>query len=286
MRILLALVAPITLAACGGGSVTPPVEGPLNLDIVAGQDQIARAGTPQLSDPVVGQLVRVRTADGRWRFKFEIVKTAYAQTTVKGSPVVGAVVCSKTVAGNFEPFSVCTNTDSAGKATFYYETGTKAGAQRAEVRGLNAQGQPAVFDTVRATVEPGPADVNRIFNGMNPNQRSNPTLACCSGVGGTESFTVADSAVADVYVNLLPFRIEGDSLISVSDTTFGSVGARTIDYLRWWERNMTAAETNAYDRTGVLRVLGKGDVPVATLRYEIRDGNGFAWVVKGLNVTP
>lgn len=153
---LFAFASVLALSACGGGGVTPIADGPLKLGIVAGQDQIAKAGTAQFSDPVIGRMVREQTADGRWRLHFEIVKTAHAQTTVTGSPVPGAVVCSATVEGSIEAFAVCTNTNENGEAVFFYEPGTEAGAQRAEIRGT-LDNLPAVFDTVHATVEAGPA---------------------------------------------------------------------------------------------------------------------------------
>lgn len=258
--------------ACGGGDVTPPVDGPLNLDIVAGQDQVAPAGSPQLSDPVVGQLVRVRTADGRWRFRFELVKTAYAQNTVNGSPVVGAVVCSETVAGNFKPFSVCTNTDANGRATFYYETGTKAGIQRAEVRGLNAQGQPAVFDTVRATVEPGPADTLRLverawlFTNTRMGLKALVTRAA-------DRYGNVITSVPSV-VNAGAWSIAGDSLLADGTERRSSVtvGLGTL--------SGSIPVTSVVDlRVGTLRAVGKcgpltgvsddASVPIDSIQYDV-----------------
>lgn len=149
MRYLLA--SAILLAACGG-STSP--NGPLQLGIVSGDNQIAPAGSQQLSNPVVGKMVRVFTAQGP---RFEFVKTAYAQTVVNGSPVAGAVVCAVSLTeGDMVPFTPCTNTDNDGTATFFFTPGTRAGVARAEIRGTVA-GQPAVFDTATATVEPGVA---------------------------------------------------------------------------------------------------------------------------------
>lgn len=250
MKDLILVASVLTLAACGGGSVTPPVEGPLNLDIVAGQDQIARAGTPQLSDPVVGQLVRVRTADGRWHFKFELVKTAHAQVTVNGSPVAGAVVCSETVAGNFKPFSVCTNTDSNGKATFFYETGTKAGPQRAEIRGLNAQGQPAVFDTVRAVVEPGPADTLRVTQDRR--------IATSARVA-LRSFVIR---AADRY---------GNVIATPSPTAVAPQG---------WTVFGDTLSTDGSERTGTLS-LALGNRTEAVVAHALRDLTKSRWRAQG-----
>jgi hypothetical protein len=149
----LAVCTLIALTACGGSTTSTP-EGPLKLGIVAGNNQVAAAGSAKLTDPVVGRLVRVSTAQGP---RFEFVKTAYAQTVVTGSPVPGAVVCAVSLtAGSMVPFVPCTNTDVDGKATFFFTPGTKAGEAKSEIRGTLA-GQPAVFDTAKATVMPGPA---------------------------------------------------------------------------------------------------------------------------------
>lgn len=153
MRKLVVLFVALAIAACGGSSTGTP-DGPLKLGITSGNNQIANAGSAQLTDPVVGTLVRVSTAQGP---RFEFVKTAYAQTVVTGSPVAGAVVCAVSVTPNtMVPFVPCTNTDALGKATFFFAPGTLAGVQKAEIRGTLA-GQPAVFDTAKATVLPGAA---------------------------------------------------------------------------------------------------------------------------------
>jgi hypothetical protein len=153
MRHICTLALLLSCAACGGSTTSTP-EGPLKLGIVAGNNQVAPAGSVKLTDPVVGRLVRVSTASGP---RFEFVKTAYAQTVVTGSPVPGAVVCAVSMtAGSMVPFVPCTNTDADGKATFFFTPGTKAGEAESEIRGTLA-GQPAVFDTATATVLPGPA---------------------------------------------------------------------------------------------------------------------------------
>lgn len=148
MRYAVTLMA-LALAGCDviGGN-----DGPLALGIVAGNHQTATAGSDRLTDPVVGKLVR--TSDGG--ITMRLVRPAYAQgTVVNGSPVPGAVVCAVSVTeGGMVPWAPCTNTDDDGTATFFFTPGTTAGEALAEIRGT-VEGEPAVFDTAVATVEPG-----------------------------------------------------------------------------------------------------------------------------------
>lgn len=125
-------------------------DGPLMLGIVAGNNQTATAGSTRLTDPVVGKLVR--QPDGG--ITFRLVTPAYAQTVVQGSPVPGALVCAVSISeGGMVPWVPCTQTDSAGTATFFFTPGTRADTVRSEIRG-EVKGKPAVFDTAVAVVEP------------------------------------------------------------------------------------------------------------------------------------
>lgn len=152
------LIAAVLVASCGGPTDTGP-NGPLDLGIVSGNDQTARASKEQLGAPVVGRLVRLPNGTVAFRWSDAILPAkAYAQTTVNGSPVAGAVVCAVSITADrpLTPFVPCTNTDTAGKATFFFQTGHTAGESRAEIRGT-VDNQPAVFDTARATVLPDSA---------------------------------------------------------------------------------------------------------------------------------
>jgi hypothetical protein len=152
MKILYSTLSLLCLMACGGSTSSPP-EGPLKMGIVAGNNQISKAGETKFANAVVGRLVRVSTASNSgWHFEF--VKTAYAQTVVTGSPVPGAVVCAVSLqVDGMVPFVPCTNTDANGQATFFFAPGTKSGPVESEIRGTLA-GQPAVFDTAKAVVTP------------------------------------------------------------------------------------------------------------------------------------
>jgi hypothetical protein len=138
------------LAGCDSGVDS----GPLAFGIVSGNNQTATAGSDRLTNPVVGKLVR--TPDGG--ITFNLVRSAYAQgTVVNGSPVPGAVVCAVSISENgMVPWVPCTNTDSAGQATFFFTPGTRADTVRSEIRGT-VEGEPAVFDTATAVVRPGPS---------------------------------------------------------------------------------------------------------------------------------
>ena len=156
-------LAALALGACKGDSGAGPEDLQYDLGIISGNHQVARAGSPQLSEPVVGKLVSVRLADGSTRLQF--VRPLYAQTSVRGSPVPGAVVCAaKLTDGAPEPFTPCTNTKNDGTAVFFFAPGTKAGEHLNEIRGT-VNDQPAAFDTVHTTVMPG--NVYRV-NGKEP----------------------------------------------------------------------------------------------------------------------
>jgi hypothetical protein len=151
----------VLLAACE--SAAGP-RGPAKLGIVSGNHQLAVAGSDSLGKPVVGRLVYTESGSVAWKVLSAFRPTfAYAQegTVVTGSPIPGKVVCSAGVSeAELIPFTPCTETDNDGEATLFYSPGTKAGIARAEIRGI-LDGQPAVFDTVIATIEPG---VVRFFN--------------------------------------------------------------------------------------------------------------------------
>jgi hypothetical protein len=211
MRAILAL-AVLVLVGCeaaGGG------DGPLAFGIVSGNGQTAAAGDDRLIDPVVGKLVREPSGG----ITFRLVAPAYAQgTVVNGSPVPGAVVCAVSITeGGMEPWVPCTNTDSAGTATFFFTPGTKADTARAEIRGT-VQGEPAVFDTATAVVEPGSATRHRYSMGFS------------TGFRGTEhAVEIPNDYLLDEYGNSAYFRlrhVEG-AFIVLGDTT-GTAAARTV----------------------------------------------------------
>lgn len=159
----------LALLACSPSSTAPPAELKLAHGIVRGNNQVAPAGTLQLTAPVIELLVR--TPSGQLTLMHQrparpwadhlldvLVPAAYAQTIVTGSPVPGAVVCavSPNPAHPLTAFNPCTNTDSLGQAIFFFAPGTIAGVALSEIRGT-VTNQPAVFDTARATILPGPA---------------------------------------------------------------------------------------------------------------------------------
>jgi hypothetical protein len=179
------------LAGCESGVGS----GPLAFGIVSGNNQTATAGSNRLTDPVVGKLVR--TPDGG--ITFNLVRSAYAQTVVSGSPVPGAVVCAVSISENgMVPWVPCTNTDSAGQATFFFTPGTRADTVRSEIRGT-VSGEPAVFDTASAVVQPGPPVYGSV-------------MARCTGGGSyTDTLNVArdfgSPHVADLYNNPIDWKL-------------------------------------------------------------------------------
>ncbi len=208
-RLALAIPALLVAAACDAAG--PGNDGPLAIGVVSGDNQVAPAGAEQLPDPVVGKLVR-QPGGG---ITFRLVTPAYAQgTVVNGSPVAGAVVCAVNVQGaaQLEAFTPCTNTDANGTATFFFAPGTKAGEAVSEIRGT-VEGEPAVFDSVTATVEPGALYSVGLEDGARNRQ---------------EPWWFYMPYFQDAWQNSIPFDIEvtGDALYRVEqmDDSTGLLG--------------------------------------------------------------
>lgn len=203
------IIALVAVASCS--------DDPLGLlhGIVAGNHQTIVAGTAELPDGVTWRLVRSKngTITGHWTDPF-LPKYAHAQgaVTVTGSPVPGAVVCVEEVP-ELVPFVRCTNTDANGEATFFIDVATnKMGTYRAQIRGtLNSQ--PAVFDTISATVEAGAANPMISQNWLS----FNPSPA-----------TLSHEAAADNYGNPIPFRLVGDGWLQPQGDTVGTAAARRL----------------------------------------------------------
>lgn len=138
---LLALVLAPALAACNGGGTEPKEPtGPLRVSVVAG-DQQADTIQALLATPIRVQAVRGDSASA-------------------GRPAVGQLVNFVVVEPDCgRPFAGSATTDAQGYATERWELGTKAGTCHMEVRAVDqATGQPMVYATATATVQPGAVD--------------------------------------------------------------------------------------------------------------------------------
>lgn len=255
------------MAACG--SDTAPADLRLAHGIVGGQHQVVTAGAKQLVSGVVEQLARTESGALTMRrvaTTGALLDARFDGTVVTGSPVVGAVVCAQnpSTPHTLVAFSQCTNTDTAGKATFFFSPQTAAGTDSAEIRGTvtdaNGTVEPAVFDTAFATVTAGPVS---------------GTYKIGPGTVRTLPAIVTDSSVQDAYGNPIPFRIvDPAGALVLADTTFGSVGARTIVDGPHAEGGVGyVVELRAADGT----LLGHA-------RYEITSGQLGAWLAVGLDV--
>lgn len=272
MRSTFVLVAAAALgAAC---SSSTDVNTKLAHGIISGQNQTAVAGATQLSKAVIEVMVRNSTGTlslhrvepRSERLLDLLVPRAYAQgtgTVVTGSPVPGAVVCAAGGDGGLVPFVQCTNTDTAGHATFFFTPSNKAGQHTSEIRGtVNAE--PAVFDTAKATVTPAAADSNF---------RTGPFAT----VGSPDTLPAA--TVIDKYSNAVAFRVVSDSHITASDTTAGAIGARVIS----WQPS--ASDGNGAQLIAELR--GTGGAVIGHMRYTIGvDHLIRVESVAGVNLTP
>lgn len=237
---LLVLAVSVISAGCGSDSLTPL--GEAISAIVSGNSQRVTADQVALNNDLPQAVVQqmVRTTAG-------IVSLATVNATdpvvLKGSPIVGAVVCAEGGNGRLTPFSRCTNTDAQGKATFVFETSTVAGEATAEIRGY-LDGKPAVFDTAIATVLPGVPDSNAINDFIAP--RASPA-------------TYLPTHVVDRFANPAAYRIPADARLTPQDTVMGSAGARTVTF--------DASTVDSVWRTVIL--TGDQDAAVVQLTYRL-----------------
>lgn len=133
----------LAVSACGGSDrgTEPKPSGPIRLSVVAGD---AQSDTIQalLTTPIRIQAVRVNP-------------TSLATTPAANQLVSFVVVepnCGRAFAGS-------AITDASGNATDRWELGTKSGACHMEVRAVDqVTGQPVVFATATATINPGAVD--------------------------------------------------------------------------------------------------------------------------------
>lgn len=159
IRLALFGFAVAVVAACNGGSAAPRATGPAAMLILSGNNQTAQVAAPSFPSPVQGQLYRAPNGQVAWRWsEFLLPAKAEAGTTVtvNGAPITNAVVCWADVPGapKLIPFSVCTNTDNNGKASFSIRPDTAAGKAKGQIH-WDSAGTPIVTDSVLETVTPG-----------------------------------------------------------------------------------------------------------------------------------
>lgn len=197
VRMFLACLA--LLGACKG--TEPSADGPLDGVITAGNNQTVTAGAASLPDAVAYQMIRLKSGQVALRrvpkdrrdlrqqmergsarlLDLMLPARAWAQTTVNGSPVPGAVVCAQEIP-ELVPFARCTNTDNN-----------------------------------------------------------------------------SPSHLMDRFSNAVPYRLQGDSRLTVQDTTLGSEGARTVTF--------TASSVDSVWRT--LPVTGNASAVIARMSYRL-----------------
>lgn len=259
LQSIVVVAAQLALAACGGTEVEPEL-GELQGGIISGREQSVNAGATQLPEPVVNKVVRA-TSGG-----VTLSRATLNGTVVNGSPVVGAVVCVYEQDKDLVPFSRCTNTDTAGKATFFFTPPTKAGNFIARINGsvtTNGVIEATTFDTVKTTV----------FAGL-------PDSSLRGNVGGPRPSpaNLASVAFVDKYNNPIPYRVTADSRITPRDTVIGSDSSAVIMF--------SAAADDTVMHSVVL--VTHNETPAGNLWYRIRTVNGvqiIRWTICGFKIT-
>ena len=245
IRLALFGFAVAVVAACNGGSAAPRATGPAAMLILSGNNQTAQVAAPSFPSPVQGQLYRAPNGQVAWRWsEFLLPAKAEAGTTVtvNGAPITNAVVCWADVPGapKLIPFSVCTNTDNNGKASFSIRPDTAAGKAKGQIH-WDSAGAPIVTDSVQETVTPGAAD---------------PMIWMQSWLHVSPD-TLLPSLAYDKYKNNIPYRVVSDSVLHALGDTAGTVAARTVTFTTPTV-DQPVRYTNLVDSAGTV---------VAVLRY-------------------
>jgi hypothetical protein len=268
-RSLFLVFIAVIAAACSSSTAVAPAR--YNFKVVSGLNQVADAGSPRLGSIVTAKLTTA--PDGQFAARnpvldFFMPKVAFAQSiTVKGAAVVGGVVCAPIPkAGEPTPFSICTNTLADGTAPFAYTPGTKAGTYNLKFVAQTAT-TSVVTDSTTLTVNAGPADPNFHLTG-------NPIVS-------SPAILPVD-AVRDAFGNAVQFRVVADVNLVVSDTTTGTVNARTLTFKDSIDPNGT---------NGVAELRGAGNILVGHLGYRIYPAGSYAqpsltWSSAGTALTP
>lgn len=154
MRTITLLLLILALGAIQCSESTGPEFHKWSLTVLSGDSQTTTAGADSLLDPVVGQLAALPSGQTAFILGAQPLD---AQTTV-GTPLPDQVVCAVGVGEHpLRAWNPCTNTDAAGQAKFWFQGGTLAGVDSAEIRGIQND-SPVVAAIVTATVAPGPVD--------------------------------------------------------------------------------------------------------------------------------
>ena len=231
------------VAACNGGSAAPRATGPAAMLILSGNNQVAQVAAPSFPQPVQGQLYRAPNGQVAFRWSdFLLPAKAEAGTTVtvNGAPITNAVVCWADVPGapKMIPFSVCTNTDNNGKASFTLRPDTIAGLAKGQVH-WDSSGVARVTDSVQATINAAAASATY--------SHSLPTVLSPD--------TLPVNAVTDQYGNAVRYRVIGDSIVHVAGDTAGTIAARVLSFAYGPDQNnryLTVEDTTGA-KIGVIR---------------------------------
>jgi len=201
MRITaLLLILAALVAGCGDDDPAGTGESRLSLSVIGGDGQVVQAGSGRLPEPVVGRLVLLPSGRIAWSPLDLLARPAYAQTVAQGSPVPDVRVCvAPLTEGGPAPSQPCTYTDNDGRATFFFDAGTRAGVHVTELR-ASVEPQPAALDSVVTTIRPGPV--------VGFNYSSSPPSS--ARAGETLDWSVAVASGYDAYGNELP----RDSVVS------------------------------------------------------------------------
>jgi hypothetical protein len=240
--------------ACGGATGTAPAPTRYNFAVIDGKNQSSRAGDATLAKPITAELTR--DPQGRFATRvFDLLAptVAYAQgLSLAGDPVANAIVCGRVApVGEPQVVPLCAYTLADGKAANVVQGGTKAGTYTVLFTAQVPTQEPVV-DSTTVTVEAGPAA---------------PDLHVSGPILTLPTDTIPANAVRDIYGNPVPFRIQGDSLITVAGNVVGTVDARRFSF---------KPPTNVIGNVHTPILDGNG-VQIATLDYTLYVGSTSQW---------
>lgn len=216
MRITaLVLLLAALLAGCGDGDPAGTDESGLSLSVIGGDGQVVQAGSGRLPEPVVARLVMLSSGRIAWSPLDLLARPAHAQTVDQGSPVPDVPVCIAALTeGGPAPTQPCTYTDRDGRATFFFDAGTRAGVHVTELRAF-VEPLPAALDSVVTRIRPGPV-VSFSYSTSPPSS---------ARAGETIDWSVVIAAGHDAYGNELP----RDSVVSQVTLGWAWTPVDTVD---------------------------------------------------------
>lgn len=229
------------VVACGDDK--DPALGALQTKVISGRTQtlVAGSGEPEEATNLSFRPILSVAQTPKWQ-RALLPKLLHAQTSSVNIQVQpGAIACVSENQTILVPKTRCVTADAFGQSRFDFIETHVAGTHKALLNstyGLEA----TTFDTVTIIILPDVADPN--FSPVTGPLQLSPAV-------------IPVNAVKDRWGNAVPFRVVGDTVLTVGSDVVGTEGARTL----------TFSKSTSGDVVTELR--GTNNALVGWLRYRI-----------------